>query len=276
MSSRFVPLSEEYPKGLLEVRGEILVERQIRQLREAGVQDITIVTGYKAEQFSYLHERYKVKVVYNGDYKCYNNISSIIRVLDCLGDTFICCSDHYYCHNVFMESVNDSYYAARFVSGETNEYCLQIDEQDYISGVTVGGQNAWYMAGHAYFSKSFSDKFKVILEQEYSNEQARHDYWEDVYIRHIVDLPMKIRRYSDDELYEFDTLDELRLFDKSYITDTRSKIVKQICRLLFCQESDLCGFKRIKHNGDYLLFSFSRGEENYIYNHQNCSIIRTE
>ena len=51
MASRFVPLSEERPKGLLEVRGEILIERQIRQLKEAGISDITIVVGFKAEQF---------------------------------------------------------------------------------------------------------------------------------------------------------------------------------------------------------------------------------
>ena len=46
-ASRFVPLSETMPKGLLEVRGEILLERQIRQLKEAGVEDIFVVVGYR-------------------------------------------------------------------------------------------------------------------------------------------------------------------------------------------------------------------------------------
>ena len=36
-SSRFAPLSYEKPKGLLKVKGEILIERQIRQLQEAGI-----------------------------------------------------------------------------------------------------------------------------------------------------------------------------------------------------------------------------------------------
>ena len=31
-SSRFAPLSYEMPKALIEVKGEILIERQIRQL----------------------------------------------------------------------------------------------------------------------------------------------------------------------------------------------------------------------------------------------------
>ena len=46
-SSRFVPLSFEKPKGLIEVKGEVLIERQLRQLNEAGIDDITIVVGYK-------------------------------------------------------------------------------------------------------------------------------------------------------------------------------------------------------------------------------------
>ena len=50
-SSRFAPLSFERPKALIEVRGEILIERKIRQLRKAGIEEIVIITGYMAEQF---------------------------------------------------------------------------------------------------------------------------------------------------------------------------------------------------------------------------------
>jgi CTP:phosphocholine cytidylyltransferase-like protein len=42
-SSRFAPLSYERPKALIEVRGEVLIERQIKQLREAGIDDIIVV-----------------------------------------------------------------------------------------------------------------------------------------------------------------------------------------------------------------------------------------
>ena len=51
VSSRFAPLSYETPKAVTNVRGEILIERQIRQLHEAGIRDIYIIVGYKAEQF---------------------------------------------------------------------------------------------------------------------------------------------------------------------------------------------------------------------------------
>ena len=48
MSTRFVPLSFEKPKGLLKVKGQVLIERQILQLREKGIDEIIIVdTGSK-------------------------------------------------------------------------------------------------------------------------------------------------------------------------------------------------------------------------------------
>ena len=56
-SSRFAPLSYERPKALIEVKGEILIERQIRQLQEVGIREIIVVVGYKKEDFMYLQEK---------------------------------------------------------------------------------------------------------------------------------------------------------------------------------------------------------------------------
>ena len=257
-ASRFVPLSEETPKGLLEVRGEILIERQIRQLREAGVEDITIVLGYKAELFQYLHDKYGVQLVYNDDYLVYNNTSSMIRVVDRLGDTFICCSDHYFTENAFLDKPEDSYYAALYASGETNEYCLQLDQQDWIEDVRIGGADAWYMAGHVFFNNSFSERFREIFVEAYQEEETKMGYWEDVYMKHIASLPMKARKYKTGVINEFDSIDELRCFDTSYITDTRSSILKNVCTRLNCNEKDLNTFTRIKHKDQYLLFSFKK------------------
>ena len=241
-SSRFVPLSLEKPKGLLGVKGEVLIERQIRQLKEAGVEDVTIVTGYKALSFEYLKDKYGVSLVHNEDYARYNNTSSIIRVIDRLSDTFICCSDHYFSRNVFKDAADESYYAARYAKGSTGEYCLETDEHHYIKKVTIGGYDAWYMAGHVYFTDSFSRKFREILSKEYCKEIVRKGYWEDIYIQFINDLPMQEKRYADSDIFEFDTLDELREFDNSYVTDTRSAILKEICTRMSWQEADVSHF----------------------------------
>ena len=55
-SSRFAPLSYETHKSLLTVRGEVLIERQIRQIRDAGIDSVVLVGGYMKERFAYLRE----------------------------------------------------------------------------------------------------------------------------------------------------------------------------------------------------------------------------
>lgn len=266
-SSRFVPLSAERPKGLVEVKGEVLIERQIRQLKESGIADITLVVGYKAEMFDYLRDKYGVSIVLNEDFARYNNTSSLIRVIDKLDNTFVCSSDNYFLENVFMNDSDDSYYSALYAECETNEYCLTTNADDYITDVRVGGRDSWYMVGHVFFNHEFSEAFRKIMIKDYKNDDTKQGYWEDLYIRYIDKLPkMKINRYKEGEIQEFDSLDELRLFDDSYIADTRSTVVKSICRNLNLQESDVYGFKNIKHVGDYLHFQFKVGDSTYEYN----------
>lgn len=256
-SSRFVPLCWERPKGLLEVKGEILIERQIKQLKAAGVDDITIVTGYMADKFNYLKGKFGVSLVYNQDYARYNNTSTLMCVLDKLGDTWICSSDNYFTENVFDEHPARSQYSAEYTDGETDEYCLTCDKDDNIINVTVGGANAWYMIGHVFFSKDFSDAFKNILVDEYKNEETRQGYWEDVYIKHLNELPlMKIRKFEPGIINEFDSLEDLRAFDKSYVKDTRSIVIKWVCNKLKCNESQIKGIKKYKSRNFKYSFKF--------------------
>lgn len=264
-SSRFVPLSIEKPKGLLEVRGEVLIERQIRQLKEAAVNDIIVITGFKADSFAYLEDKFGVTLVNNEDYSRYNNTSSIIRIVDRLSNTFICCSDHYFSRNVFLDNSDDSYYAALYANGKTNEYCLLTDNDDYIRDVTIGGANSWYMAGHVYLTDSFSHKFREILKKEYSNVNARKGYWEDIFIRHIKELQMKMKRYANNDILEFDTLDELRRFDGTYISDTRSSVLKSICKRMSWLESDVSCFNKLLFDNNRVEFSLMhKGDTYYI------------
>lgn len=248
-SSRFVPLSWEKPKGLLNVRGEVLIERQIRQLKEAGVGEIIVVVGYKGEMFRYLAGRWGVRLVWNEDFERFNNTSSMIRVLDRLEDTFICCSDIYYSENVFLVPSNDSYYSAQFTEGVTTEYCLYADSAGFIDGVSVGGQDAWCMTGHAFFNRAFSEAFKNVLFKEYPIAETKRRYWEDVFIDHLHELPMRIRKYPDGIIHEFDSLEELRVFDPKYLNDSGSVLLKKICEELNCQEQDIVNIRRNRKAG---------------------------
>lgn len=271
-SSRFAPLSYERPKGLLEVKGEILIERQIRQLQEAGISEIIVVVGYMADKFMYLRDKYGVRLVINEDYNRYNNTSSVIRVIDDLSDTYLCSSDNYFPVNVFIGNPGKSYYSALYAKGKTGEYCLTINDKEEIVDVNIGGSDAWYMVGHVFFNKEFSSCFRNVMKKEYAYDETRHGYWEDVYIRYIKQLPaMQIHKYKEHEIEEFDTLDELRSFDNSYLNDTRSSVIKKICMEYHWKESDLYGFQKADSNKQ--TFYFYVGHDRFLYNAANDRLI---
>jgi len=238
-SSRFAPLSYEMPKALIEVQGECLIERQIKQLREAGIEDVYVVTGYKAEQFAYLKEKFGVKLIHNEHYLTKNNNASIYAVKDVLKNTYICSADNYFRDNPFAPYVESSYYAAIYADGDTKEWCMEYNSDGRITRVTVGGANAWFMLGHTFWDERFSSKFKEILEAEYELPETASLLWESIYINHIDELDMKIRKYDSDVIFEFDTLDELREFDKSYQKNTRSAILRGVAAKLGCGEEEI-------------------------------------
>lgn len=265
-ASRFVPLSVEVPKGLIEVRGEVLIERQIRQLNEAGINDITLVVGYMAEQFNYLEDKFGVSLVLNEDYDRYNNTSSIVRVLDRLSNTYILTSDNYYPVNPFIhDDCSRPYYSAMFADGPTNEYCISFNSDDRIVEVVIGGKDKWYMYGPAFFTEEFSHRFIPLLKNDYSREEIKKAYWEDVFIEHIAELDMNIRRCNQGDVQEFDSLDELREFDSSYVNDTRSAIVAEIANALGCEEKSLTGFTNMKPmTGTAFRFCFDGSPYEYV------------
>ena len=269
MSTRFAPLSYEKPKGLLVVKGEVLIERQIEQLLVAGITDITVVVGYMKEQFFYLEDKYGLSIVVNEDYYKYNNTSTLMRVLDKLGNTYICSSDNYFTENVFEPYVYQGYYSAVYSSEPTNEYCLSVDAVGRITDVTVGGgPDTWYMLGHVYFSNEFCEQFVPLLKTQYENNSAvKEMLWEDLYMRHLDKLTLYIRKYDSRVIKEFDSLAELREFDERYINYSGSKILGNICSALQCEEKDIVDIVSEKSVQEGYSFSFLCYGKKYIYSY---------
>lgn len=276
-SSRFAPLSYEKHKAMTIVKGEVLIERQIEQLKCAGIDDVYIVTGYKAEQFYYLKDKFGVKLVYNPEFLTRNNNGSIWRVREVLSNSYICSADNYFSENPFERDVDESYYAAEYADGYTPEWCMTEDENGYINSVTIGGKNAWYMLGHTFWSEKFSNAFLSILEDEYSLEETKDKLWEKIYMSHLDKLKMKIRKYPPGIIYEFDTMDELRRFDASYITNTRSCIIKRIVNKLGIEEKDIINIQNIKGNTTAAEgFEFDCGMGHYIYKYDKEELIANQ
>lgn len=274
-SSRFAPLSYERPKALITVKGEILIERQICQLQEAGITQIILVVGYKKEQFYYLKDKYGVIIVENNEYLTRNNNSSIYAVRDYLKNTYICSADNYFTVNPFESNVDDAYYSALYAKGKTNEWCMQEDEDGYICDVKIGGSNAWYMLGHVFWTETFSEKFTEILLKEYNLPETADLLWEAIYMKHLDKLKLKIRRYESEFIFEFDTLDELREFDRTYVNDTQSTILKEVARELECIESEINDISTIKDNStEQIGFEFICNSKKYQYTYENKELKR--
>ncbi len=201
--SRFVPLTYGTPKGLLKVFGERMIERQIEQLKAAGIDEIILVVGYLKESFEYLIDKYGVKLVYNPDFKTKNNLSTLYHVRDKLKNSFILSSDNWLRENPYHLYEYDSWYSAVKVFEKTKEWVLRLGLHDKIIGVKIGGRNAWTMYGPVYFSKDFSKKIVPLIEEAYSKEECDDWYWEDVYRRNLKGLTMFANKQPTNQVYEF-------------------------------------------------------------------------
>lgn len=182
--SRFVPLTFEMPKGLLEVQGERMIERQIRQLKEAGISDITIVVGYLKEKFEYLIDKYDVTLLYNPEYACKNTLATIYHARKVLEgrNMYVLSSDNWMQDNMFHAYEWGPWYSSAYIPGETSEWCLSYNKRGLITDVTVGGRDSWVMYGPAYFSREFSASFLPVLEKYYHQPGTEQFYWEQVYM----------------------------------------------------------------------------------------------
>lgn len=268
LSSRFAPISYEKPKGVLRVRGEVMIERQIEQLLEAGITDITVVVGYKKEEFFYLADKYGVDIVVNSLYSERNNYYTLWLVREKLANTYICSSDDYFTQNVFEPYVYGAYYAAAYSDEPSNEYFLTTGARDLITDVvTDGSTSGWYMLGHAYFDRAYSTRFTEILDDIAEQPETFGKLWEDIYIEHILELPMCIRRYEDGVLNEFDSLDELRRFDPAFIDNVDSSILDNIAGVLECSRGDIVSIVPIKQGLTNMSFRFCVRDKAYVYRH---------
>ena len=240
MSTRFAPFSYEKPKGLTVVKGEVLIERQIRQLQEAGVQEIVLVLGHMMEKFLYLIDKFGVKVVVNNEYRNKNTHSSVYFARDYLDNTYICCADNYFPKSVFHRYEPHALYSVLYMEGTwRGERGVVTDKNGLIVSTQRPACDQWVMNGYAYFDRDFSRKFKRILEEMWQTPGSDGLYWEQVYAEHVDELALYAVKYRDTEVMEFDSVAELEAFDPEFIKYNDSVLTHNICAALNCSISDI-------------------------------------
>lgn len=189
-----------------------MIERQIKQLHEVGFTDITIIVGYLKEEFEYLTDKFGVKLLYNSEYSVKNNISSIYYAKDISKNSYVLTSDIYMTKNLYRSFEAFSFYAAEYFEGPTEEWSLESNRTGLINKIVeTGGSDIWAMYGPSLFKKDFSSKISKLIDGYYNVKACAQWYWEDVLMRHLNELEMYIKKYPDGTIFEFESLEELRV-----------------------------------------------------------------
>ena len=224
-SKRFKPISDYCPKGLSIVKGEVLIERQIKQLKAVGITDITLVVGYKKEMFFYLADKYNVKIVVNEQYDTQDNISSLRLVLNQLDNTYICSVDNYYTENLFSTYEYRGFYSTIYVENNIDEWVVTTDETGLINDVNIGAPSGHIMLGFVYFDREFSENFRRAIQDVEGVDEYNHHVWEYLYMNHLDTLKLEIKEFNKNSILEFDTIEDAVNFDQSFLFNNTKGIL---------------------------------------------------
>ena len=265
-ATRFVPLSLEKPKGLYKVRNECIIERQIKQLKSAGINDITLVLGYKKEMFFYLKDKYNVKFIFNSEYNSKNNTYSLFLAKNELKNTYICSSDDYFVQNPFQRYEYRSFYAGYRVDKKTNEMYVSVDDNKKITSMAKGQVKGNVLLGQSFWTNEFSNKMISLLEADQQVGVYDNMFWEWVVKDNLTDFPsFYFKPYSSEEIFEFDYFSQLRDFDNRYVDSSHSKIMERIKLIFRCDEEDIIDFRNVSEGMTNTSFIFKIDGVDYIY-----------
>ncbi len=143
-------------------------------------------------------------------------------------NSYICCADNYYTKNVFERYVYESFYICNYAEGFVDEYCITENGHGLIDNIHRGGKEQWYTIGANFWSKKFSDKFIELLEEDYSQPETGKLLIDDFHILHFSELPIAANKQEPEIVFEFDTLEELEIFDKKFRDYSKSVIAENL------------------------------------------------
>ena len=206
---RMVPINTEIPKGLMEVKGEVLIERMIRHLHEVGITDIQVVVGFMKERYEYLIDEFNVQLVVNSEYQVKNNLYSLSKVKSSLDKTYIIPCDIWSEENPFSDFEPYSWYMV--TNEQSIESTVRVNrkrELVMIDETEEGNQ----MIGLSYV---MGEEAMLIQEklQEFSKKPSYdHEFWEcTLQDKNKWIIPSKV--VNSKQLIEINTYEQLREID---------------------------------------------------------------
>lgn len=224
---RMVPINTEVPKGLLEVHGESLIERIIKQLHEAGVYEIYVVVGFMKERYEYLVNAFGVKLVDNPEYATKNNLYTLSLAKDHLRNAYVIPCDIWCNRNPFNNNEMHSWY---MVSDQMkNRSPVRVDAHMKLSlqSPDLEGNT---MIGIAFLNQE--DAAITVRKLEELCRDCRFDnaFWEEtLYDGECMSIDARVVRASD--VIEINTYEQLRVLDRDSV-QLKTDAIQVICEVM--------------------------------------------
>lgn len=256
---RMVPINTGVPKGLLNVRGEILIERLIGQLHEVGIKSIYIVVGFMAEEFEYLKEKHGVNLIYDEDFALNDSLHSLSLAKEHIGNSYIVPSDIYCEINPFSKRELYSWY---MVSDKMDaKSILKTNEKDELV-LASKEEKGNSMIGIAYIldkkSETLKENFKkMALDPSYTDK-----IWEEALIEEEKML-VAPQIQSSLNITGIDTYEQLREFDPES-PQLKSEIISFITNIFNTVPEEIVNIFPLKDGMTNHTFKFSFHDKGYL------------
>lgn len=272
ISSKFFKPLYDKPKGLFQFKGELLIERLINQLRDAGIKKIAIVLGYEKEQYFYLEDKYGIEIFVNNNYINKGNIISLMTPpVEWIKDSFICNADDWFEKNPFFDFPRKR--SSRMVSPVSEakrKFVVKKDVSGQLSHLKMGAISGWSMCGIAYFSSEFSDILYRLYKAEKEWPGVASEHWEQFWGRHDDILPL-YGIQAPECWFEFDSLADFLSQDSNILMNVSQGILDQICKLLKCSPNEIKDVQPLNRGLTNVSFSFIYRDEKFVYRYPGYS-----
>ena len=228
MGRRLKELTSNATKCMVEVNGETMIEKSLRNLDNLGIlKKIIFVVGYEGdkliEYINTLGIKTPIEYIENDIYYKTNNIYSLYLAKDRLleDDTLLLESDLVYEESVLRKIVDNPYPSLVLVSkfeSWMDGTCITLDENDNITSFfgkkefDFAGTKEYYKTVNIYkFSKEFSTVHYVPFLEAYCKALGHNEYYEQVLkVITFLDNPeIKACRLGGEKWYEIDDVQDL-------------------------------------------------------------------
>jgi len=119
IGSRMKKYTKNLPKCMVEINNKTILERQIDTLRNVGISNIYIVTGYKSEMIHYENINY----YHNENYKKTNMIESLMCAINEFNqDLIVTYGDLIYTEDLLKKLINSQHMVSICVDSDWKNY----------------------------------------------------------------------------------------------------------------------------------------------------------